>query len=257
MFSAFMAPLHTADCAFRSVLAGLSHPLTQLSHASHILTAGIPTDRQGKNNHVTDMDIAPAEQFFSADTREALADASRKLAERLRAHTEALLAMTGEEDNSALYEQNAALEELVEDWNDAVFEHTGTSPLLLDDADDETDDEDVEQDHVISVVSRFDLRVVDLDALLEAGRAAQERHPAELDESGEREPVESAEQAIYEISREVGEAWFELPGIEMVAGARAYVVPEPPFEPLDADAEDVVTELIAPNGVATHAETWA
>jgi hypothetical protein len=107
------------------------------------------------------------------------------------------------------------------------------------------------------VVSRFDLRVVDLDALLDAGRAAQERHPAELDESGELDPVDSAEQAIYEISREVGEAWFELPGVEMVAGARAYVVPELPFEPLDADAEDVVTELIAPNGVATHAETWA
>src|SRR3954464_1607495 len=71
MFSAFMAPLDTPACPFRSVLAGLSHPLTQLSHASHILTAGIPTDRQGKNNHVTDMDIAPAEQFFSAESREA------------------------------------------------------------------------------------------------------------------------------------------------------------------------------------------
>jgi hypothetical protein len=199
---------------------------------------------------------APVEQFFSVETREALAEASRKLAQRLQAHTEALLAMTGEEEQSALYEQNAALEELVEEWNDAVFEHTGTTPLLLDDSEDE-DDEEVEQDQVISVVSRFDLRVVDLDALLEAGRAAQERHPAELDESDEKEPVDSAEQAIYEISREVGEAWFELPGIEMVAGARAYVVPEHPFEPLDADAEDVVTELIAPNGVATHAETWA
>jgi hypothetical protein len=199
---------------------------------------------------------APAEQFFSAQTREALAAASRRLAERLQAHTEALLAMTGAEEQSALYEQNAALEELVEEWNDAVFEHTGTTPLLLDESEDE-DDEEVEQDQVISVVSRFDLRVVDLDALLEAGRAAQERHPAELDETGEKEPVDSAEQAIYEISREVGEAWFELPGIEMVAGARAYVVPEHPFEPLDADAEDVVTELIAPNGVATHAETWA
>jgi len=203
------------------------------------------------------MDIAPAEQFFSTETRDALAEASRKLAERLQAHTEALLAMTGDEEQAALYEQNAALEELVEDWNDAVFEHTGTAPLLLDDAVDEEDDEDTEQDQVISVVSRFDLRVIDLDALLEAGRAAQERHPAELDETVEQDPVDSAEQAIYEISREVGEAWFELPGIEMVAGARAYVVPEQPFEPLDADAEDVVTELIAPNGVATHAETWA
>ncbi|TCC11460.1 hypothetical protein [Kribbella soli] len=200
---------------------------------------------------------APAEQFFSAETRTALAEASQKLAERLQAHTDALLAMTGDEDHNTLFEHNAALEGVVEDWNDAVFGHTGTSPLLLDDAVDDEEDEDAEQDQVISVVSRFDLRVFDLDALLEAGRAAQERHPAELDESGDREPVDSAEQAIYEISREVGEAWFELPGIEMVAGARAYVVPEPPFEPLDADAEDVVTELIAPNGVATHAETWA
>ena len=207
---------------------------------------------------MTELDTpAPAEQFFSAETRTALAEASRKLAERLQAHTDALLAMTGDEEHTTLFEHNAALEGVVEDWNDAVFEHTGTSPLLLDDAADDEEDEDVEQNHVISVVSRFDLRVFDLDALLEAGRAAQERHPAELDESGDREPVESAEQAIYEISREVGEAWFELPGIEMVAGARAYVVPEPPFEPLDADAEDVVTELIAPNGVATHAETWA
>ncbi|MFI6829388.1 hypothetical protein ACIBG5_20000 [Kribbella sp. NPDC050241] len=206
---------------------------------------------------MTEVDItAPAEQFFSAQTREALAEASRRLAERLQAHTDALLAMTGAEEQSALYEQNAALEELVEGWNDAVFEHTGTAPLLLEDSVDDEDDE-AEQDQVISVVSRFDLRVVDLDALLDAGRAAQERHPAEVDDGGEDEPVDSAEQAIYEISREVGEAWFELPGIEMVAGARAYVVPELPFEPLDADAEDVVTELIAPNGVATHAETWA
>ena len=207
---------------------------------------------------MTELDTpAPAEQFFSAETRTALADASRKLAERLQAHTDALLAMTGDEDHTTLFEHNAALEGVVEDWNEAVFEHTGTSPLLLDDAVDDEEDEDAEQDQVISVVSRYDLRVFDLDALLEAGRAAQERHPAELDEAGDREPVDSAEQAIYEISREVGEAWFELPGIEMVAGARAYVVPEPPFEPLDADAEDVVTELIAPNGVATHAETWA
>ncbi|MDX6282800.1 MAG: hypothetical protein QOH03_3871 [Kribbellaceae bacterium] len=202
---------------------------------------------------------ATGEQFFSEESRKALAEASRQLAERLQAHTEALLAMTGDEDQNTLYEQNSALEELVEGWNDAVFEHTGTAPLLLDDevGEDEDDEEAEERDQVISVVSRFDLRVVDLDSLLEAGKSAQERHPAELDESGEREPVETAEQAIYEISREVGEAWFELPGVDLVAGARAYVVPEWPFEPLEADAEDVLTELSAPNGTITHAETWA
>ncbi len=208
---------------------------------------------------VDNQELAGAgEQFFSEESRKALAEASRLLAERLQAHTEALLAMTGDEEQTTLYEQNAALEELVEGWNDAVFEHTGTAPLLLDDEVDEADDEEPEeQDQVISVVSRFDLRIVDLDTLLEAGRSAQERHPAELDESGEREPVESAEQAIYEISREVGEAWFELPGVDLVAGARAYVVPEYPFEPLEADADDVLSELSAPNGAITHAETWA
>lgn len=202
---------------------------------------------------------AAGDQFFSEESRKALAEASRQLAERLQAHTEALLAMTGDEEQASLYEQNAALEELVEGWNDAVFEHTGTAPLLLDDdvEDEEDEEEPEEEDQVISVVSRFDLRVVDLEALLEAGRTAQERHPVELDESGEREPVDSAEQAIYEISREVGEAWFELPGVDLVAGARAYVVPEYPFEPLEADAEDVLTELSAPNGAITHAETWA
>ncbi len=208
---------------------------------------------------VDNQELAGAgEQFFSEESRKALAEASRQLAERLQAHTEALLAMTGDEEQTSLYEQNAALEELVEGWNDAVFEHTGTAPLLLDDEVDEAEEEEPEeQDQVISVVSRFDLRVVDLDTLLEAGRSAQERHPAELDESGEREPVESAEQAIYEISREVGEAWFELPGVDLVAGARAYVVPEYPFEPLEADADDVLSELSAPNGAITHAETWA
>jgi hypothetical protein len=207
---------------------------------------------------VTDLDItAPAEQFFSAESREALAEASRKLAERLQAHTESLLAMTGTEDHDTLDEQNAALEELVADWNDAVFEHTGTTPLLLDDDEDVDGEEETDEDHVISVVSRFDLRVVDLDTLLEAGRAAQERHPAKLEEGGEIDPVETAEQAIFEISREVGEAWFELPGIEMLAGARAYVVPEVPFEPLDPDAEDITSELSAPNGIPTHAESWA
>jgi hypothetical protein len=200
------------------------------------------------------------DQFFSEESRKALAEASRLLAERLQAHTEALLAMTGNQaEQDALYEQNIALEELVEGWNDAVFEHTGTAPLLLEEeGEDEDDEEEAEEpEQLISVVSRFDLRVVDLDALLEAGRSAQERHPAELDESGEREPVDSAEQAIYEISRELGEAWFELPGVDLVAGARAYVVPEYPFEPLEADADDVVTEIGAPNGVVTHAETWA
>jgi hypothetical protein len=201
----------------------------------------------------------PPEQFFSEETRLALAEASRQLTERLQAHTEALLAMTGgAEEQTALYEQNAALEELVEGWNEAVFEHTGTAPLLLEEEDlDEDEEEEDEPEQVISVVSRFDLRVVDSEALLTAGRAAQERHPVELDETGEREPVESAEQAIYEISRELGEGWFELPGVDLVAGARAYVVPEYPFEPLEAEADDVLTEIAAPNGSVTHAETWA
>ncbi|HEU4947895.1 MAG TPA: hypothetical protein VFT31_12135 [Kribbella sp.] len=199
------------------------------------------------------------DQYFSEETRTALAEASRRLTERLQAHTEALLAMTGgPEEQDALYEQNLALEQLVDGWNDAVFEHTGTAPLLLeDDLDDEEAEEAAEPEQVISVVSRFDLRVIDAEALLAAGRASQERYPIEEEELGDREPVESTEQAIYEISRELGEPWFELPGVDLVAGARAYVIPEDPFEPLDADATDVLPEIGAPNGTVTHAETWS
>ena len=110
---------------------------------------------------------------------------------------------------------------------------------------------------MISVVSRFDLRVVDLDALIEAGRAAQERHPAELDEGGEREPVDSAEQAIYEISREVGEAWFELPGIETWWPAPARTSYRSTRSSRSTRTPRTCHRTIAPNGVATHAETWA
>jgi hypothetical protein len=163
-----------------------------------------------------------------------------------------------QDEQTDLLEQNAALEELVEGWNDAVFEYTGTSPLVLDDESDgeEPDEEEVEEaDLVISVVSRFDLRVVDPEALLEAGSSAQRRRPVEEDET--HEPVETAEQAMYELSRELGEAWFALPGVELLAGARAYVVPDDTFEPLDVEVEDVRTELGAPEGTVTHAETWS
>lgn len=213
---------------------------------------------------MSEVDEQTPDQYFTAGSREALAEASRRLTERLQAHTEALLAMRGGPDEqTALLEQNAALEELVEGWNDAVYEHTGSSPLVLedeldDDDEDEADEEEVEEpDQLLSVVSRFDLRVVDPAALLEAGRAAQQRHPVEADETPE--PVETAEQAVYELSRELGETWFALPGVDLVAGARAYVVPEEPFEPLDADAdaEDIRTQVGAPDGTVTHAETWS
>lgn len=195
---------------------------------------------------------------FSDDTRKALAEAAQLLTERLQAHTAALLALNAESDFEALFEQNAELEELVESWNDAVLDHTGTIPLALVDTEDlEEEEEEVQAEQVISVVSRFDLRVVDTDALLAEGRAAQERVLAEDQESDLRDPVETTEQAIYAISREVGEAWFALPGIELIAGARAYVVPEQPFEPLEPEAEDIVTELTTPNGTVTYAESWA
>jgi hypothetical protein len=206
---------------------------------------------------VSDMDDQ-RDQLFSEASRRALAEASRQLTQRLQAHTEALLAMTGgPDDQTTLDEHNVALEELVEGWNEAVFEHTGTTPLLLEvDLEDEDEDDSAESEQVISVVSRFDLRISDPDALVAAGRAAQERQPAEEDEIGERETVETVEHAIYAISREQGEPWFALPGVDVVAGARAYVVPEPPFEPLEADGEDVVGRLGAPYGAVTHTEIW-
>ena len=196
---------------------------------------------------------------FSEQSRKALAEAAQQLTERLQAHTAALLALDGQADLDALFDQNAELEDLVESWNDAVLDHTGTIPLALVDLDDIEEDEDdqLETDEIVSVVSRFDLRVADLDTLLAAGRAAQERILAEDEETDLREPIGTAEQAIYAISREFGEAWFALPGVELIAAARAYVVPEEPFEALQPEAEDIVTELTVPNGTVSYMETWA
>lgn len=206
---------------------------------------------------MSEQDYEQSPEQFSEESRKALAEAAQQLTERLQAHTAALLALGSQADLDTLFEQNTELEEVVENWNDAVLDHTGTSPLALEVDEDEDEPDDIEQDQVVSVVSRFDLRVADLDALLAEGRAAQERILAEDEASDLRDPVESAEQAIYAISREIGEAWFALPGVELIAAARAYVVPEEPFEALQPDAEDIVTELATPNGVVSYAESWA
>jgi hypothetical protein len=215
---------------------------------------------------VTELDItAPAEQFFSAETREALATASRRLAERLQAHTEALLAMTGEEEHSTLYEHNAALEGLVEDWNDAVFEHTGTIALVLDEPDDEDDrddepEEELETD-VISVVSRIDLALADPDELLREGRAAYSRLWPDETEEDLAVAVPDAGQALYALAHEAGEPWLGLPGTAVTSAVRAYVVPEPPYEP-PAEPEDendpeAMLDLVAvPRGTLIFSESW-
>jgi len=207
---------------------------------------------------MSEQDFEQIPEQFSEESRKALAQAAQELTARLQAHTAALLAMDGQADFETLFEQNSELEDLVENWNDAVADHTGTIPLALADVDDLDEEQDeVETDQRVSVVSRFDLRVADLDTLLAEGRAAQERILAEDEEADLRDPVETAEQAIYAISREIGEAWFVLPGVELLAAARAYVVPEEPCEPLQPDADDILTELTVPNGSVSYTESWA
>src|SRR5690242_21652468 len=104
MFSALTgSPLQGLRCsclhctplpAWSGGFSQLSHTRRRSSHASLSYLRVARPPRTEEEPPVTDLDTtAPAEQFFSPESREALAEASRKLAERLQAHTEALLAM--------------------------------------------------------------------------------------------------------------------------------------------------------------------
>ncbi len=152
-------------------------------------------------------------------------------------------------------------------WNDAVFDHTGTTPLMLEDYDDYDDEDDEEPDDDdaeahppdstwVSVVSRFDLFVEEYDALLAAGRAAHQRlQPTETDEDA-RAAIRNAGLALYAIVHEAGEPWWQLPGTVLAGGTRAYIAPaEPPAEGSD-DPFAVVDDVLPPEGELLFGESW-
>jgi hypothetical protein len=204
-------------------------------------------------------------ELFSQQTREALGLSVDALVDGLQRHAKLLSGMRGgSSEMPAVDEANDQVERLIAAWNERVDDHTGTSPVSLQGFDDEDDEEILEGEEAaelvdgepLTVVSRWDLQVVDTDELMQAGREAHKRlWPGENDEDA-AVAVPNTSQAVYALLHEHGEPWYDLPGIEVVRGARAYVRPIDPPTPLSP--EDDLGEAIAqPPGEQLFNEGWA
>jgi hypothetical protein len=204
---------------------------------------------------------------YSDQSRAALTEAARQLVEQLEAHTSYLLGLRGgTAELMELFDRQEGIATVARAWNDAVFDHTGTSALNLDDPYDEEDDEDREDEddeepdgEVVSVVSRFDLRVVDEDAVRAAGREAHRRLWPQENEADALAAVPRVADALYSIRHEAGEAWFDIPGIEPIAGARVFLAVDETYEPPHDDEDDddePLAEVAAPDGTVIRSEGW-
>lgn len=216
---------------------------------------------------MTGDDQAPDEiEQHSQESREQLRDRAAALAAALEQHTAALLEMGG--GTSALpilFELNDEVRRAAAAWNDAVMDHTGTSTLAIasldgdDDLDEEEEDaDDPESPVAVSVMSRWDLDIIDAVAVIQAGRAAHQRmYPAETEvDAAARIGEGDFGQALYAVAHEYGEPWFEIPGVGTVAAHRAYLRRNHDQLRFNESDPDYDQPPVAPAGRVLFSESW-
>lgn len=201
---------------------------------------------------------------FSEESAAALRDAAERLAAALVCYASTTADMSGRSSElPAIFELNDELRRLAADFNDRVWDHTGTTALLIDsaeewDGEDEDDDPPIpETVEYVSAVSRWDVAVFDPEALLAAGRKAQrQRCPQDTPEDAAIAVpnVGRALQAILEVQ---GEPWYQIPGIAVTRGVRLLIAPSEPPEPYDGDPDGVGDAIAPPEGPVIYTESWA
>jgi hypothetical protein len=165
-----------------------------------------------------------------------------------------------------------AVSRAVVDWQERAADHIGAYVLPLDadldhleDDEDEEDDGPVEITDAVSVVSRWDLGVVDVDALVAAGRAAHRRMRPEEDDADTAVAVDGPATAVQALLHEQGEPWYEVDGLQVLHGARVFLRPDAPAAPevehddevLDPFLDDPVDAVLPPPGEVVFSEGWA
>ena len=201
---------------------------------------------------------------FSQSTREALQLSVAALVDALQRHANLVSGMRGgSSETPAIFDANEEVERLIAAWNERVMAHTGTFPVSLQGLGGDEDEflkgedgqEDLTDGEPLTVVSRWDLRLVDADALMGAGREAHKRlYPGETDADA-TVAVPTPGQALYAILHEHGEPWYDMPGIEVARGVRSYVKPSEPATPL-SDEDDEFEAIIQPPGERLFGESW-
>lgn len=201
---------------------------------------------------------------FSEESVAALQDAADRLAAALVSYASTTAAMSGRSSEiPAIHELNDEIGRLATEFNDRVWDHTGTIALLIDRGEEWNGEDDDEYPPLpetveyVSAVSRWDVAVLDADALLAAGREAQrQRCPQDTPEDAAIAVpnVGRALQAILEVQ---GEPWYQMPGIAVTRGVRVLIAPSEPPEPYDGDPYGVRNAIAPPEGPVIYTESWA
>lgn len=208
------------------------------------------------------MDDFDEPEAYSDETLAALRSAARELGQALAEHAEFLAGLHGgSAEIAGLFAANEKVADLVAAWSDRVFDHTGTTPVYLmnrDEDDEDFDDEfeepaEVVDGDLVSVVSRWDLRIEHPQALIASGREAHRRNRPEEDDEDAAVAVDSAAMALYAVLHEAGEPFYRLPGVQVTQGLRVFVRPEEEPTPLDDDMSDTVSQ---PAGEVLFSESW-
>lgn len=125
------------------------------------------------------MDHGDAGRQFTPETRERYAKAAEEFIAAVRLHVDLTLQMQGRQREIPPHLASSfALGDAARTFDDAEFDWCGAFPLALPDTDDEEGDEEWEDDEdngtgsMLSVLGRWDFRITDASALVEAGRSA-------------------------------------------------------------------------------------
>lgn len=216
---------------------------------------------------MTDGDLEEVDQFSDVSCAR-LEAAAAVLISGIERHTAGVVALRGgSSEIGTVFDLNDAMKAAAKAWEMAVLDHTGTSVLGLDFMDDEDEDYDEDEDEeeveligAVSVVARWDLAVTNVSELISAGRAAHRRLQPDETEADAAVAIgdQAVGQALYAVCHEFGEPWFDLPGVQLAGGKRAYLqIDLDDLEDEDADEEALFDFVpVAPEGQVLYSESW-
>lgn len=207
------------------------------------LPANVPTIAYGcrMSGETDEHDDRPDQ--WSAASREAMLDRAEELRAAVAEYVELVRRLSGRQrELPDLFTANDALRSAALSFDDAAFDHTGTAPLGLEawvDEGDEGDDGDGEvraSGPVLTVVGRWDYRVTDAEAVMEAGKAGYLAHWVD-------DTAEDAEFRVQDVESAAGEIMHgdavhrldEIPGLEQVRFATTVITH-------DGDADETFDE---------------
>lgn len=198
-------------------------------------------------------DEIDSETQWTAAARETYTARGKALLEALREHIAVTLDRSGRQAEHSNYIASAArLHDAASAFDEAEFDWCGSFPLGLDperwdDDDDDQDEGDTELGSVLTVVGRWDYRIVDESALIDAGRAAYARMWADDTEEDAALAVANPAAAAQEIAHADGwNALDDTAGLQPLASTQTVILHEredaASWFDTDEDPFDIVRE---------------